>query len=70
MLSFFEGKETEENWAPRERSILRIRGMMKGQAHVKYQAAFIAGLKDGIVEGLSKTVSMVWLSECTVLTNP
>ncbi|KJE04556.1 protein STU1 [Cryptococcus gattii NT-10] len=56
MLSFFEGKETEENWAPRERSILRIRGMMKGQAHVKYQAAFIAGLKDGIVEGLSKTV--------------
>ncbi|KIR43244.1 protein STU1 [Cryptococcus deuterogattii 99/473] len=55
MLPFFEGKETEENWAPRERSILRIRGMMKGQAHVKYQAAFIVGLKDGIVEGLSKT---------------
>ncbi|OXG25622.1 protein STU1 [Cryptococcus neoformans] len=56
MLPFFEGKETEENWAPRERSIVRIRGMMKGQAHVKYQPAFIAGLKGGIVEGVSKTV--------------
>lgn len=69
MLPFFEGEETEENWAPRERSIVRIRGMMKGQAHVKYQAAFIAGLKGGIVEGMSKTASMVLSFECIGLTN-
>lgn len=69
MLPFFEGKETEENWAPRERSIVRIRGMMKGQAHVKYQPAFIAGLKGGIVEGVSKTVSMVLLLKLIGLIN-
>lgn len=42
---------------------------MKGQAHVKYQAAFIAGLKGGIVEGVSKTVSMVLLLKLIGLIN-
>ncbi|WVQ85520.1 hypothetical protein IAT38_007685 [Cryptococcus sp. DSM 104549] len=56
MLPFFEGKETEQNWAPREKSIVRIRGMIKGQAHVKYHDAFVAGLKNGMMEGAAKTV--------------
>ncbi|KAK8865635.1 hypothetical protein IAR55_000780 [Kwoniella newhampshirensis] len=56
MLPHFEGKETEQNWALREKSVVRIRGMLRGQAHVKYTEAFVAGLKGGISEGISKTI--------------
>ena len=52
-----QGKETEHNWAPRERSVLRIRGMLRGHAHTQFPQPFVAGLKGGLMEGISKTVS-------------
>ncbi|ORY28597.1 clasp N terminal-domain-containing protein [Naematelia encephala] len=56
MIPHFQGKETEHNWLPREKSIIRIRGMLRGQASKQYLEAFVAGLKVGIMEGLSKTL--------------
>lgn len=52
----FEGKETEHNWPARERSILRIRGMLSGGVTVKYPDAFRLQLKDLLPITL-KTVS-------------
>lgn len=51
-----KGKETEHNWGPRERAIIRIRGMLRGQVFNKQPEAFLVGLKSGIVDGVSKTV--------------
>ncbi|WVO13086.1 hypothetical protein L204_100696 [Cryptococcus depauperatus] len=56
LLPHFEGKETEQNWLPRERAIARIRGMLKGGSHNKYKEGFISGLKSGGIEGVGKTV--------------
>ncbi|KAL4241509.1 CLASP family protein [Abortiporus biennis] len=49
MLKYFEGKETEHNWAAREKSIVRVRGMLKGDAHERFLETFLAGLKDGFL---------------------
>ena len=59
MAPYFEGKETEHNWLPREKSAVRIRGMLRGQAYQQYPESFMIGLKAGTVKGLSKTVSVV-----------
>nr|XP_019007659.1 uncharacterized protein I206_07674 [Kwoniella pini CBS 10737]OCF46440.1 hypothetical protein I206_07674 [Kwoniella pini CBS 10737] len=56
MLPYFEGKETEHNWLPREKSVIRIRGMLKGGVWTKFHETFIQGLKSGILEGVSKTI--------------
>ena len=57
MIPFFQGKETEHNWSPREKSVLRFRGMLRGQAYHSFPEAFVAGLKSGMMDGLSKTAS-------------
>lgn len=59
MLPHFEGKETEHNWTPREKAVVRIRGMLRGDAHKDYHDAFLAGLKSGVFEGVSRTVSLL-----------
>ena len=57
MLPHFAGKETEHNWTPREKAVVRVRGMLRGEAHRQYPEAFLAGMKGGIFEGVSRTVS-------------
>lgn len=52
-----QGKETEHNWGLREQDIIRIRGMLKGEAHIKYQDAFIQGLRAGMLDNSFKAVS-------------
>lgn len=59
MLAHFEGKETEHNWTPREKAVLRLRGMLRGEVHRQYRDAFVAGLKNGMLEGITKTVSHI-----------
>ena len=62
MLS--QGKETEHNWAPREKSILRVRGMLKGEVHERFTETFMHGLKHGFMDVTLKTVS-IFASELT-----
>lgn len=52
----FEGKESEHNWMIRDKSIARIRGMVKGGVADKFLEPFMAGLKS-VQEGILKTVS-------------
>jgi CLIP-associating protein 1/2 len=55
LLSFRQGKETEHNWAPRDRAITRVRGMLKGDVHTRYAETFISHLKS-FVDASLKTV--------------
>ncbi|TFK76116.1 hypothetical protein BDN72DRAFT_786492 [Pluteus cervinus] len=52
----FEGKETEHNWAAREKAIVRVRGMLKGDVHQRYTDVFLACLKDGYIQRSLKTL--------------
>lgn len=56
MVTDLQGKETEHNWGPRERTLIRIRGMLRGQVFAKQPEAFLAGLKGGIIDGVSRTL--------------
>jgi hypothetical protein len=54
-----QGKETEHNWAARERAILRVRGMLKGEVHLRYTDTFLASFKEGFVKSSLKAVSEI-----------
>lgn len=58
MLKSFEGKETEHNWAPRDQAITRVRGMLKGEVHVRYAETFISHLKSFIDASLKTLASL------------
>lgn len=52
-----QGRETEHNWLDREKSVIRLRGMVRGDVHERYPDAWFAGLKGGILENTLKAVS-------------
>ncbi|KAI6134906.1 clasp N terminal-domain-containing protein [Pisolithus croceorrhizus] len=54
---FLQGKETEHNWAARERAIQRVRGMLKGDIHTRYPDVFLQCLKDGFIQNSLKTLA-------------
>ncbi|KNZ74412.1 Protein STU1 [Termitomyces sp. J132] len=51
-----QGKETEHNWAAREQAVLRVRGMLKGDVHLRYMDIFLVLLKDGFIQWSLKTL--------------
>ncbi|CAE7123154.1 unnamed protein product [Rhizoctonia solani] len=57
MLPFFQGRETEHNWADRERSVVTIRGIIKGGVYSRYPDVFIEGLKSGVLDGVLKALA-------------
>ncbi|KAJ8515986.1 hypothetical protein ONZ45_g6658 [Pleurotus djamor] len=62
----FDGKETEHNWAQRERSIQRVRGMLRGGAHTRYFESFLNCLKEGFIQWSLKALASL---RTTVSTN-
>lgn len=56
MLPHFEGKETEQNWMPRDKAVLKIRRLLKGNAANEFHSAFMAGIKS-CVEGMLKVAN-------------
>lgn len=58
----WQGRETEQNWLLREKSVMRVRGMLKGNAHQQYREGFLAGLRAGMWEGLLKTACLYRLN--------
>jgi CLIP-associating protein 1/2 len=54
-----QGKETEHNWAARERAIQLVRGMLKGDVHNRYSEHFLNSLKDGFIQWSLKTVILI-----------
>lgn len=59
-----QGRESEHNWAARERSVIQIRGMLKGDAHVRYLDTFLVGLKGGILDATLKAVRLAHIRTC------
>ncbi|KAI0049577.1 hypothetical protein FA95DRAFT_1581638 [Auriscalpium vulgare] len=56
MFKSFEGKENEHNWASRDRAMTRVRGMIKGDVHVRFAETFLAHLKQ-IIDASFKTLA-------------
>ncbi|KAL8672757.1 MAG: hypothetical protein Q9224_007557, partial [Gallowayella concinna] len=56
MQPFFEGKESEHNWSKREKSIIKLRKLTKGNAPNEFNSTYIAGIK-ALLDGILKTVN-------------
>lgn len=56
MLPHFEGKETEHNWLTRDKAVLKLRRILKGNAPSEYHHAFMAGIKS-VIEGILKVAN-------------
>lgn len=73
MHALFSGKETEQNWIPRETQIKRLRGMLRGEVHLQYADLFVQGVKsniDGIMaiaQSLRTTLSLNAINLCVDL---
>ena len=52
MVKPYDGRESEHNWADRERAVLRVRGMLKGGVHERFYDTFMSCLQHGFI-GLS-----------------
>ncbi|KAG5439973.1 hypothetical protein PCK2_000665 [Pneumocystis canis] len=55
MLPAFEGKETDNNWVMREKHIVRLRALLRGNVYKEYSSVFISGFKL-LVDGIIKAV--------------
>ena len=56
MHPHFEGRESEQNWLHREKSILKLRQLTKGNAPKDFQVPFLAGIK-GLLDGILKVAN-------------
>ena len=56
MLPHFEGRESEENWVARDRSVTRMRQLLKGNAPTDYHGIFMSAMKQ-LHDGISKVSS-------------
>ena len=56
MLPHFEGKEDEHNWTLRDKSVMKIRRILKGNAPNEYHVAFLAGIKS-VLDGILKVAN-------------
>ncbi|KAK7208031.1 clasp N terminal-domain-containing protein [Myxozyma melibiosi] len=56
MVKHFDGKETEANWAERQKSVVTLRGLLRGNAFTDYAVEFITSLRP-LVDGIIKAVS-------------
>ncbi|KAK1998759.1 ARM repeat-containing protein [Colletotrichum falcatum] len=56
MMTYFEGKETEQNWLRREESMTKLRKLIAGNVPQDYPDAFMLGLK-GLLDGIIKAIT-------------
>lgn len=56
MQPHFEGKENEQNWMSRDKNVLKLRRLTKGNAPVDYHNPFMAGIK-GLLDGILKVAN-------------
>lgn len=65
MHPHFEGKETEQNWLKREKSILKLRKITKGNAPQEFTATYLACIK-ALLDGILKSVNSLRTTLCTI----
>ncbi|KAF2723348.1 hypothetical protein K431DRAFT_283150 [Polychaeton citri CBS 116435] len=56
MLPFFQGREEEGNWVQRDKNVLKLRRILKGNAPGEFHAFFMTELK-GLMEGILKVAN-------------
>ncbi|KAI9695349.1 MAG: suppressor of tub2 mutation [Bogoriella megaspora] len=56
MATHFEGKETEHNWMHRDKDVLKIRRLIKGNAPTEFHLAFVGNVKT-LLEGILKVAN-------------
>ena len=65
MNPWFEGKEAESNWLRREKSILKLRRLTRGNAPHQYATTFLANVK-ALLDGILKAVNSLRTTVCTI----
>ncbi|PVH99714.1 HEAT repeat-containing protein [Periconia macrospinosa] len=56
MAPHFEGRESEQNWLHRDKSVTKLRRITKGNAPTDFHAAFVAGIKS-LLDGILKVAN-------------
>ena len=64
MQAHFEGKESEQNWSLREKSIIKLRKITKGNAPEDFPTAYLGGIKT-LLDGILKTMNSLRTTVCT-----
>ena len=64
MQPHFEGKETDQNWSLREKSIIKLRKITKGNAPEDFTTTYLSGIKI-LLDGILKTVNSLRTTVCT-----
>lgn len=65
MLPCFEGRESEKNWLKREKSLNRLRSILRGNAVRDHNVILITGLK-ALLEGIIKGMTSLRTSLCLI----
>lgn len=64
MLPSFEGRETEQNWISRERNVITLRRLTRGNAPHSFPTQFLTGIKT-LLDGIFKVVNSLRTTLCT-----
>lgn len=56
MQPHFEGRETEHNWIPRDKSVTKLRRLTSGNAPTDFHVAFLIGIKS-LIDGINKVAN-------------
>ncbi|EEH17822.2 hypothetical protein PABG_00385 [Paracoccidioides brasiliensis Pb03] len=70
MLPHFEGRESEQNWIPREKSVLKLRRITKGNAPHDFEQNYLAGIKsllDGILKSSNSLRTTLSAAGCCLI---
>lgn len=70
MHTYFEGRETEQNWLKREESLTKLRKLMAGNAATDFSDCFLAGLRallDGIIKGVTSLRTSLSKEACSLV---
>jgi CLIP-associating protein 1/2 len=70
MHQYFEGKESEQNWIQRDKSILKLRRLLKGNAPSDFLLAFVAGIRallDGIIKAVNSLRTTMSTNACQLI---
>lgn len=65
MHPYFEGKETEQNWLKREKSILKLRKITKGNAPREFTNIYLVCIK-ALLDGILKAVNSLRTTVSTI----
>jgi CLIP-associating protein 1/2 len=64
MQPHFEGKETEQNWIAREKSVVKLRKLTRGNAPQDFTNNYIAGIKT-MLDGILKVANSLRTTMCS-----